>query len=203
MFHGEHFVPAEVYVQTAYVLEETGVPALVIRAQNGGKAMKIVLVVMLLTVFGCAQDQSSLATAACGASGVTFDVSRDESRHTVTPPDSGKARVYFVRDLGIMNCLGSCGTTKMGLDGEWVGASQRNSYFSVLVDPGEHHVCSTDGGKLFAFAHFAAEAGKVYYFRTRRLSGKYQEVYDLEAIDGDQGKYLISSYPLAVSHVKP
>ncbi len=35
------------------------------------------------------------------------------------------------------------------------------------------------------------------------LSGKYQEVYDLEAIDGDQGKYLISSYPLAVSHVKP
>jgi hypothetical protein len=48
----------------------------------------------------------------------------------------------------------------MGLDGEWVGATQRNSYFSLSVDPGEHHVCATEGGQLFAFAHFTAEAEK-------------------------------------------
>jgi hypothetical protein len=165
--------------------------------------MRMILVVMLMTAFGAAQDQSSLATAACGKAGVTFDVKREESKHTVTPPDPGKARVYFVRDLGVINCLGSCGATKMGLDGEWVGAIQRNSYFSISVDPGEHHVCGTEGGQLFAFAHFTAEAGKIYYFRTRRLSGKYQEVFDMEAIDDDQGKYLIASYPLAVSHPKP
>jgi hypothetical protein len=165
--------------------------------------MRIILVVMLLAAFASAQDQSSSATTACGAAAVTFDVKRDESQHTITPPDPGKARVYFVRDMGIVNCLGTCGTTKTGLDGEWVGAAQRNSYFSVSVDPGEHHVCATDGGQLFAFAHFTAEAGKSYYFRTRRLSGKYQEVYDMEAIDGDQAKYLIASYPLSISHPKP
>jgi Protein of unknown function (DUF2846) len=170
---------------------------------NWGKAMRVILVAMLLTAFGCAQDQSNLATTACGAAAVTFEVKRDELPHPVTPPDPGKARVYFVRDMGIVNCVGSCGTTKMGLDGAWVGASQRNSYFSISVDPGEHHVCATDGGQLFAFAHFTAEAGQIYYFRTRRLSGKFQETYDMQAIDSDQGKYLIASYPLSVSHPKP
>jgi len=165
--------------------------------------MRIILVLMLLTAFGSAQDQSSVVTKACGAAAVRFDVKRDESPHTVTPPDAGKARVYFVRDMGIENCLGACGTTKTGLDGAWVGATQRNSYFSISVDPGEHHVCATDGGQLFAFAHFSAEAGKIYYFRTRRLSGKYQQVYDMEAIDADQGKYLIASYPLSISQPKP
>jgi hypothetical protein len=165
--------------------------------------MRVILVVMLMTAFGSAQEPSSLATAACGKTTVSFDVKRDDSQHTVTPPDPGKARVYFVRDLGVINCLGSCGATKMGLDGEWVGVIQRNSYFSLSVDPGEHHVCATEGGQRFAFAHFTAEAGKVYYFRTRRLSGKYQEIFDMEAIDEDQGKYLIASYPLAVSHPKP
>jgi hypothetical protein len=165
--------------------------------------MRIILVGIFLTAFGWAKDQPSLATTACGAATVTFDVKRDEAQHLVAPPESGKARVYFVRDMGIVRCLGSCGTTRMGLDGEWVGATQRNSYFSISVNPGEHHVCANDGGQIFAFAHFTAEAGKTYYFRTRRLSGKYQQVFDLEAIDGDQGKYLIASHPLSVAHQKP
>jgi Protein of unknown function (DUF2846) len=165
--------------------------------------MRSVLVVMILAVCVLAQDQSGRVTAACGPTGVSYVVKRDETQHTLTPPEPGKARVYFVRDIGMMKCLGSCGTTKIGLDGKWVGANQRNSYFSVSVEPGEHHVCANDGGETFAFAHFSAEAGKVYYFRTRSSSEEYQKLFDMDSMDSDQGKYLIGLYPLSISSPKP
>jgi len=160
--------------------------------------MKSVLVVIIFAVCAFGREQADPATAACGPAGANYDVKRDESQHTLTPPEPGKARVYFVRDLGIVRCLGSCGTTRIGLDGNWVGANQRNSYFSVSVEPGEHHVCANDGGKSFAFAHFTAEAGQVYYFRTRSSSGKYQQFFD-----GDQAKYLVGESPLSISRAKP
>lgn len=165
--------------------------------------MRSVLVVIIFAVCGLSQDPPGLITAACGEAGASYDVKRDESLHTLVPPEPGKARVYFVRDLGIVSCLGSCGTTKIGIDGKWVGANQRNSYFAVSVGPGEHHVCANEGSKLFAFAHFTAEAGKVYYFRTRNSSEKYQKFFDIDAMDSDQAKYLIDVYPLSVSHPKP
>jgi hypothetical protein len=165
--------------------------------------MKSVFIFIILAVCALAQDHSGLIKVACGPAGASYDVKRDESQHTLGPPERGKARVYFVRDLGIVNCLGSCGTTKIGLDGNWVGANQRNSYFAVSVDPGEHHVCANEGTELFAFAHFTAEAGKVYYFRTRNSSEKYQKLFDIDAIDSDQAEYLIGVYPLSVSHPKP
>jgi hypothetical protein len=85
-------------------------------------AMRSVLVVILFSVCGLSQDPPVLVTAACGAVGANYDVKRDEWLHTLVPPEPGKARVYFVRDLGIVNCLGSCGTTMIGIDGKWVGA---------------------------------------------------------------------------------
>jgi hypothetical protein len=100
--------------------------------------MTTALVVMFLAASAFAQQESG-ALAACGPKGVRFDVKRDESQHTLVQPDPGKARVHFVQDIGVVNYLGSC-STKIRLDGEWVGANQRNSYFSVSVDPGEHHV---------------------------------------------------------------
>ena len=32
-------------------------------------------------------------------------------------------------------------TTRVGLDGIWVGANHGKSYFFVLVNPGDHHLC--------------------------------------------------------------
>src|SRR5580704_2337468 len=116
--------------------------------------MRSVLVVIVFAACALSQDPSSLVTAACGPAGANYDVKRDESQHTLVAPEPGKARAYFVRDLGIVNCLGSCGTTKIGLDGKWVGVNQRNSYFAVSVEPGEHHVCANEGAERFAFAHF-------------------------------------------------
>jgi hypothetical protein len=56
---------------------------------------------------------------------------------------------------------------------------------------------------MIALAHFTAEAGKVYYFRTRAFGDKDQWLLDLDPVDSDQANYLIASYPLSVSHPKP
>ena len=171
--------------------------------------MRYVFVVMLLAISAFSQDELAAAAPACGPKTAKFDVKRDASQHTSAQPEPGKALVYFVQDIGQVNCLGGCVTTKIGLDGAWAGAEQHNSYFSVSVEPGEHHVCANPQSRVgwvsrqVALAHFTAEAGKVYYFRTRSFLGGSQLLFDLDPVDSDQAKYFVSSYPLSVSHPKP
>jgi len=169
--------------------------------------MRSAIVLMILAVSVIAQDQPAVTAPACGPQRINFDVQVDESQHTLGQPEPGKARVYFVEDLGEVNCSLNCVRVKIGLDGAWVGASRYNSYFSVSVAPGEHHVCANPQsrfalGRLVALAHFTAEAGKTYYFRTRIFGAENQGLIDLEPIDSDQGKYLVASYPLSVSTPK-
>jgi len=171
--------------------------------------MRSALFVMLLTASAFGQQESSAPAAACGPKTTSFDVKLDESQHTLAQPEPGKALVYFVQDIGEVNCFDSCLTTKIGLDGAWVGANQHNAYFSMSVEPGEHHVCANPQSHVgwirrqVALANFTAEVGKVYYFRTRGFFGGNQLLFDLDPVDSDQAKYLISSYPLSVSHPKP
>jgi hypothetical protein len=60
---------------------------------------------------------------------------------------------------------------------------------------------------LTALAHFNAEQGKIYYFRTQLLAG-LTTMYptpphmELDQPDSDQAKYLIASYPVSVSQPK-
>jgi hypothetical protein len=56
--------------------------------------------------------------------------------------------------------------------------------------------------RSFAMANFTAEAGKVYYFRARIFPGRYDYSFDLDPINGDQGKYLVASSAFSVSHPK-
>jgi len=170
--------------------------------------MKRALILLTFTVALLAQDKPPTATAACGSKDIQFDVKKDDSQHALTQPEPGKARVYFVQDFGQTQCFGHCGVTvRMGLNGAWVGANQDNSYFSVSVDPGEHHLCATPQAwnvkRLVGLAHFTAEAGKIYYFRTRLIGGQNQQLIDLTPIDSDEAAFLITSYPLSVSHPKP
>jgi hypothetical protein len=167
------------------------------------------LAIILLAASAFAQGQPGPAVpAACASRSENFDVKLDESQHALMPPEQGKARVYFIQDLGYVSCLGGCLTTKIGLDGAWVGANQHNSYFSVSVEVGEHHLCANLQSRFaavnryFALAHFTAEAGKVYYFRTRSLGGNDNPVFDFDPVDSDQAEYLIAAYPLSVSHPK-
>jgi hypothetical protein len=171
------------------------------------KATQTIVSIMVLIVFAVsaiAQNKPAVAAAACGPKDIQFDVERDKAAHTAAQPEAGKALVYFVQDFGRTNCWGSCGVTvKIGLDGAWVGANQDNSYFAVSAAPGEHHLCAKPQPgslrDLVGLAHFTAEAGKTYYFRTRLFGGQNQALLDFEPIDGDQAGYLIATFPLSVS----
>ena len=169
--------------------------------------MRSVLAMILLAASAIAQSQPA-APPACASRSENFDVKLDSSQHALVPPELGKARVYFIQDLGVVNCLGSCLTTKIGLDGTWIGANQHNSYFSVSVEAGEHHLCANPQSRLasvnrfVALAHFTAEAGKVYYFRTRTLGSNDNPFFDLDPVDSDQAEYLIAAYALSVARPK-
>ncbi|HSZ61772.1 MAG TPA: hypothetical protein VK828_08235 [Terriglobales bacterium] len=168
-----------------------------------------IVVVMFFAAFAFAQDQPLAYPAACGSEKVSFDVKTEQSQPAPAQPDPGKALVYFIQDDGPLGNH-QHSTLRVGLDGAWVGAYKHNSYFSVSVGPGEHHVCvNPQPGEsgLKALAHFAAEPGKVYYFRTQLLAG-ITTLYptpphlDLDQPDSDQAKYLIASFPVSVSQPK-
>ena len=64
--------------------------------------------------------------------------------------------------------------TRVGVDGEWVGAYGSKSYMYFSVAPGEHRLCTSQQSSLKSRREdtasaitFTAEDGKVYYFRTQ------------------------------------
>jgi Protein of unknown function (DUF2846) len=167
--------------------------------------MKIAVVALFFATSAFAQTVPAIVTAACGPEKTNFKVTLDESQRTLVEPEPGKARVYFFQDAGTSFTLGYP-TAKLGMDGVWVGANHGNSYFSVSVEPGQHHLCATLQSSLVAqrleLVHFTAEVGKIYYYRMRIIMSRSQELLELDAIDSDQGKYLIASFPRSVSTPK-
>jgi hypothetical protein len=166
----------------------------------GGAVMKSALIALLLAASAFGQTQSDSATSACGPKDASFDVKLDKTQHTLAQPGPGKALVYFIQEKG---ADAFAVTTKIGIDGAWVGANKNSSYFAVSVEPGERHVCAnvqSYRGHPVGLVHFTAEAGKVYYFDGRVVYGATSDLYFfLGVVDSDQGKYLIDSLPLSVS----
>ncbi len=158
--------------------------------------MRIVLIMFLGVAFTSTSAQTPYGPlpSSCGPKSVDFNVTLEKSQHSLMQPAEGKARVYFIRDLDPANSR----SMMFGIDGAWVGAIRENSYFSVTITPGEHHICAASPyfreEKLVVLAHLQAEAGRMYFYRTRYL--------ELGPIDSDEGKYLIASYPLSVSRPK-
>ena len=171
--------------------------------------MRVVLALIFLAVSACAQDKSAIAAAqaACGPKNAKFSASQDHKQHPTPDPDPAKALVYVVQELGELKCE-DCALTRLGLDGTWVGANQGSSYFFFWTEPGEHHLCLNwqswmeARSQAFAFANFTAEAGQVYHFRARIFPVRNNYSFDLDAINSDQGKYLVASSPFSVSHPK-
>jgi hypothetical protein len=174
--------------------------------------MKAFLAVLLFASSLFAQDQAAAARAAagCGPNEVKFTVKTDKAQHPTAQPGAGKAMVYVFGgeaiDLGGL-VIGKDGvTTRWGVDGVWVGAGYRNSYFFFPVDPGEHHLCV--GRQAFskpsAALSFTAEAGKTYYFRTRSRHSNTHEhnsgaaETELEPIDPAAAQLLIADSPSTV-----
>jgi hypothetical protein len=131
-------------------------------------------------------------------------VTLDRSHSSPPKPEPGKATVVFIQDFGARKFgIGVHVIAKIGVDGSWVGAIKDNSYFSVFLAPGERHICVNLDSEMLAnpveFAHFTAEAGKVYYIRWRYLSSNDLL---LAPVDSDEAKYQIAQFPLSISNPK-
>lgn len=177
--------------------------------RSGVKACLIaLLLVSARPAFAQEQPAGSAAAPGCGPAKIEFDV-KTEKQHPVTQPAPGKAIVYFLQDDARFESRPRP-TTRFGLDGAWVGATQSNSYFYVSVDPGEHHACANwqnfvgFGTRSTAAMHFMAEAGGVYYLRARDVfyRNRPPAVVELTSLDGDEAQLLMSMFSFSTSHPK-
>jgi hypothetical protein len=157
----------------------------------------------------------------CGDPKVTFDVITAKKPPVPVTPADGKAKIVFIESINNsfgcgMATFGCNPTARVGIDGAWVGATQGNSYFSVDVAPGEHHVCtgwqSSLGhlSKMVGLDSVNAEAGKVYYFEIKvsvkvHNYGGAQETdrnLDFTQVNEDEANYRIKISELATSTQK-
>ncbi len=138
---------------------------------------KLVLGVAILATTAWAQDNlTPQRQAGCGLDQARFEVKRDAHSHPTRTPEPGKALVYVFGDSELDNTPIHIGglITRVGVDGEWVGAYEHKSYIYFSVDPGEHRLCTSQQSSLktrrdnnASAITFTAEPGKVYYFRTQ------------------------------------
>lgn len=179
--------------------------------------MKPKLVVLLLCASLIPAVQAFAKTIlpdACGDDKVSFDVSTEKDQPPPAPPAAGKAQIVFIETLDKTWGCFTCGTpsTRFGMDGAWVGATQGKSYFTIDVAPGEHHLCV---GWQSVFGHlkemvglqsFTAEAGKVYYFEAQATlkvhnygenSHETDRSLDFVQVNEDEGKYRIKASKLS------
>lgn len=174
--------------------------------------MKASLVVLFFATTALAQTNATPAASApgCGAAHIKFAVKTTKSQHPVVQPEKDKALIYFIEDDSSFESRPQP-TTRLGVDGAWVGANHGDSYFYVSVDPGEHHLCASwqsfvalGAHETSAAAHFTAEAGQTYYFRVRNtwlLEHGVTHV-ELSALDSDEGQVLTSRSSFSTSEPK-
>jgi hypothetical protein len=171
------------------------------------------LSVVLVSLPTQAQDtnKSPAGIPGCGAPSAKFKV-KTSLDHSPVQPQPGKALVFFIQNDTNFNSFPKP-TTRVGIDGKWVGATNRNSFLYFFVDPGVHHLCTswqrqviTTRGVKDAAAHFTAKEGGVYYFQIKDtyLMADGGQIVDatLTPLDRDEGQLLANRFALATSQLK-
>jgi hypothetical protein len=133
--------------------------------------------------------------AGCGPQKTEYRVILEAPDKGVIAPSPGKARVYVVELLAANN-MNTGITTRVGVDGNWVGANTGRGYMTFEVDPGSHYICADwqssmeqrqrDGA---AIAMKAAE-GETYYFVISILAQALD--FSLTEADEAEGQWLLS-----------
>ena len=177
--------------------------------------MKAILIVAVLASSAFATDLATvpLAESACGPGNVQFDVKTESSQHPTPLAQDGKALVYVVEVFEKPGNQLAKPTTKVGLDGTWVGANKSNSYFFFPVETGDHHLCVAWQSALKTYSkkvgltNFSAEPGKAYYFEARitehdEANGGAWFTLDLQPVNNDEGQLLVASSALSTFRPK-
>jgi len=152
---------------------------------------------------------SPAARSACGPSDVDFNVKaakvpKGTAFATVEAPPAGKALVYVAEDYAALFPLTST-ALRAGADGQWVGAFKQGMHMSFVVDPGVHHVCLSSFDLRpdpeehgIALLRLDAVAGKTYYLRARATGDRAPLLVSLDAVDEDEGQFLVEMTRQAV-----
>jgi hypothetical protein len=156
---------------------------------------KIMLLVLVCAapVYGQNATTDFRTGAGCGPQQAQYDVTLDAPDKGVIAPSPGKARVYVIEIAGT-NETGV--TTRVGVDGNWVGANTGKGYVSFEVDPGGHNICADwqsilkvrqrDGGAMV----MRTEEGRTYYFVVGVLVQALD--FNLTEVDEAEGQWLLS-----------
>ncbi|WP_158788222.1 hypothetical protein [Granulicella sp. L46] len=167
-------------------------------------------VCLILTLTANAQQPASNPLAACGSTNANFTVKNQTVSTIPNQPPPGKALVYVIET---MDNEGLFATTKvnLGLDGNWIGATNANTHINFIVDPGAHHLCAAYQGHAVSMddeghtllLHLDAQAGHTYYLRYHALFLRDSPgiaLFDLA--DEDEGLFLIQRTQQAISTLK-
>jgi hypothetical protein len=120
-------------------------------------------------------------------------------------PQPGKALVYVIESSLIDK-------VNIGLDGNWLGATDNKSHIRFTVDPGVHHLCAVYQGRhgyamdqegAVLLLRLNAEAGHIYYFRYHAFFARDAPgIASFEPVDEDEGPFLVQHTAEAVSTLK-
>jgi len=173
---------------------------------------KYIFLALLLAAPAFAQDQATdlRAAAGCGPAETKFNVKKEKKQHSASQPEAGKALVYVFEEYRSDPHYQTLGhvTTRVGLDGNWVGANQESSYFTFAVEPGSHRLCSdvqsVFAHNLSAAAGLVAEPGRTYYYRVIVKDDEPREEPQLRlnVIDEAEGLLLASKFARSTSKAK-
>jgi hypothetical protein len=155
-------------------------------------------------------EQDKPADAACGPMTLSswkpqhpqFSVRVDKDQHPLAEASEGKATVYVIQQAwGLYRHFDITG---FALDGKWIGANKGDSYFSLAVEPGEHHACSwVSVGRYWKsrdrllLHSLTAEAGETYYFVQKEVP--HTDSLEFNLVDPEQAKPLISAAGFATT----
>jgi len=147
-------------------------------------------------------------TSACGPRNVKLAVTTSSNSPAIQPAENGDAIVTVIQDPPQVPSVLTT-ITRVGIDGQWVGANQNRSHFSIALKPGVHHVCvSGQWNKLIsqdsiALKRVEAKSGIIYYLRVRFFYPAGAGIFlGLEPVDEDEGKFLVETTDSSISHMK-
>jgi hypothetical protein len=110
-----------------------------IRGEDHMRKIMLLVVGCAAPVYGQNAATDFRTAAGCGPQKMPYEVTWNPPDKGVMAPSAGKARIYVIEIVGT-NTTGV--TTRVGVDGNWMGANTGQGYISFDLDPGEHNICA-------------------------------------------------------------
>jgi hypothetical protein len=131
------------------------------------------------------------------------------------PP--GMARVYIIT-YALGSTFSHTPSTRIGMDGQWIGQSRPYKYLTVDVPPGVHHFCALmpphgsvpfsillmmnmHGGNQVALNWIDAQAGQTYYLLSRTSGANIYA--SLDRVAANEAGMFLEARPYGASGTSP